>query len=440
MPQIRQEDTLDRAGLDRVQRSKLGHALEIILRSNEFYKRKIGGLGFDAARDPLHSLPLTTRGEIQQDQAESPPYGSLLTYPIEKYNRLHQTSGSGGVPMRWLDTPESWKWWCSCWDTIYQAAGVSKSDRLFFPFSFGPFIGFWGAYDAAVAQGLFAIPAGGMTTSARLRYLLDNGVTVVLCTPTYALRLAEVAASEGIDLPGSAVRALIVAGEPGGSIPATRARIETAWGARVFDHPGLTEVGPWGFECVETPGAVHVLETEFVAEVIDPKTEQPLPDGGTGELVLTNLGRIGMPLIRYRTGDRVCLRRERCACGRWFARAEGGVLGRLDDMLIIRGNNVYPAAIEGIVREVPEVAEFRLEVDERASMADLCIQVELTPGAANEEIRARIEAAVRSRLHFRPRVIVMDPGSLPRFEMKAKRLVRRGGAESSGSHTPTSAS
>ena len=153
-----------------------------------------------------------------------------------------------------------------------------------------------------------------------------------------------------LDLAGSDVRSLIVAGEPGGSIPATRARLESAWGARVFDHIGMTEIGPWGFECVEEPGAVLAMESEFIAAVIDPATGEPVEDGQPGELVLTNLGRSGMPLIRYRTGDRAILTRDQCWGGRWFARAEGGVLGRLDDMLIIRGQNVFPAAVEDVLR------------------------------------------------------------------------------------------
>jgi len=324
-----------------------------------------------------------------------------------------------------MDTADSWRWWLGCWRTIYGAAGVTAYDRLFFPFSFGPFIGFWGAFDEAVNLGAFVLPAGGMRTATRVCYLLENEITFVCCTPTYALHMAEVARDDGVDLAGSTVRGLIVAGEPGGSIPATRARIESEWGARVFDHPGMTEVGPWGFECLESPGGVHVIDSEFIAEVIDPEGDTPVPEGEPGELVLTNLGRWGMPLIRYRTGDQIRVTRERCACGRSFTRAEGGVLGRLDDMLIIRGNNVFPSAIEGIVRESHKIVEFRIEVDERAAMADLCIDVEISDGSDGQAVASGLARAIQDRLHFRPRVTVVGPGTLPRFEMKAKRLVRR---------------
>ncbi len=315
-----------------------------------------------------------------------------------------------------------------------------------FPFSFGPFLGFWCGFESAVDLGNLCLPAGGMTTTARLRYLLDNAVTFVCCTPTYALRMVEVAATEGIDLRASAVRGLIVAGEPGGNIAATRARIESCWGGRVFDHVGMTEIGPWGFECLQSPGGVHVNECEFIAEVIDADTANPVPDGGSGELVLTNLGRTGSPLIRYRTGDQVRLSRGRCPCGRWFSRVEGGILGRVDDMLVIRGNNVVPSAVEGIIREFDEVAEFSMELDEQGSMAELRIVLEprtlasrgFQPARTSAQDKAcgsqsvdlaglaeQLTNAIRDRLHFTPRVTLVKPGSLPRFEMKADRVVRR---------------
>jgi phenylacetate-CoA ligase len=236
--------------------------------------------------------------------------------------------------------------------------------------------------------------------------------------------MAQTAAAEGIDIAASAVRALIVAGEPGGNIPATRERIETAWNARVFDHVGMTETGPWGFECADAPGGVHVIETAFIAEVIDPKTEAICPEGQPGELVLSNLGRLGSPLIRYRTGDQVALVRDRCACGRSFARIEGGLVGRLDDMLIIRGNNVFPAAVEGVLRDLDGIEEFRLHVEQREAMDDLRIEVEPAAGAATAELAGKIVKEVRDRLHFTPRVAIAAAGTLPRFEMKARRVVR----------------
>ena len=417
-------ETHDRQALDGLQRRKLGGMLQVVLANNAFYIRKLAGLEFDPLTDSLERLPFTTRDELQNDQREHPPYGSNLTFPPDHYIRLHQTSAtSGDMPLRWLDTAESWNWFKQCWRMIYRAAGVQSGDRLLFPFSFGPFVGFWAAFESATDMGCLTIAAGGMTTTARLRMILDNAVTVIGCTPTYALRMAEVAESEGIDIATSPVRALIVAGEPGGCVMATRARMESAWGARVFDHTGMTEIGSCSFECVEAPGGVHVIESEFIAEVIDPETGGAVADGSIGELVLTNLGRVGSPLIRYRTGDQVRMVRERCACGRWFARLAGGILGRTDDMLLIRGNNVFPTAIEEVVRGFP-IVEFRMTARQGSSLTELKIEIEPAPGTDGRGITQKLCDAIRDRFNFKPMVVAVDPETLPRYEMKSRRFIR----------------
>jgi len=398
-----------------VRASRFGEMLDTIRRSNPFYQRKLSGAS-------IETLPFTTRAEIQQDQIENPPYGTNLTFCLERFVRLHQTSGTT-TPLRWLDTAESWAWFRDGWRLVLECAGVVPSDRVLVPFSFGPFIGFWGGFEAAIDLGCFVLPAGGMTTSARLRYLLDHAVTVVCCTPTYAMRLAEVAQTEGLDLAGSAVRVLVVAGEPGGSIPATRRRIESAWGARVFDHSGMTEIGAYGFQCGSDPTSMHVLETEFIPEVIDPTSGAGVADGTEGELVLTNLGRWGSPLIRYRTGDLVRMIRSRCACGRWFARLQGGILGRADDMLVVRGNNVFPSTIEGVLREFDEVAEFAIVSGLQRPLTELAIAVEPKAGVGVDGLAERIVEGVRDRLHFRPTVRLVSPGSLLRSEMKSRRVI-----------------
>ncbi|MFN0136222.1 MAG: phenylacetate--CoA ligase family protein [Phycisphaerae bacterium] len=430
-----------------LQREKLARLLQAVRASNPFCRAKLASIAFDPLSDSIHLLPLTTRDELQQSQADDPPYGRNLTFPLSQYTRLHQTSGSssGGEPLRWLDTAESWEWWKRCWATIYDAAQVGPADRLVFPFSFGPFIGFWSAFESATARGNLCLAAGGMTTLARVHYIVDNAATVICCTPTFALRMAEAASREGVALNESAVRAVIVAGEPGGNIPETRAAIEAAWGARVFDHAGMTEMGAWGFEAIEMPGGLFVNEDEFIAECVDPATQQPVAEGELGELVLTNLGRIGSPLIRYRTGDLVRLtkcavpasiqnpipaRRDKIQSriGEWTW-CIGGVLGRVDDMLIIRGNNVFPAAIEGIIRGVASAAEFQLRVERRGAMPELTVVVERAADASAQRVEAEVGNALRDRLHFRPRVEVVEPGVLPRFEMKARRIVRGTNAE-----------
>ena len=426
MPQhAPREESLDRPALERLQREKLAALLKCVRASNPFYQRKLTDVPFDAIHDPLDCLPFTTRAELQADQVTHPPYGTNLSDPLDRYTRYHQTSGSaGGAPLRWLDTPESWRWWKKCWAIVLTAAGVTASDRVVFPFSFGPFIGFWSAFDAATALGCLCLPAGGMSTTSRLQYTLDHAATVICCTPTYALHMAQAAAEAGIDLAGSPVRRIIVAGEPGGNIPATRTAIESAWGAQVCDHAGMTEIGAWGFEDGSAPGGLHVIETEFLAEVIDPATGDTLADGSEGELVLTNLGRLGSPLIRYRTGDIVQLQRDQCIAGRWFARADGGVRGRVDDLLFIRGNNVFPSAIEGILREHRAVAEFRICVEARRALNELTLEIEPVVGANETELVSAIGEAFRNRLYFRPTVRLVAPGSLPRFELKSRRVRR----------------
>jgi phenylacetate-CoA ligase len=413
--------------------SRLAVLLRTLLAHNPFYRRKLPGLrpeDIDAPREPrdlLRRLPFTLKREIQEDQAEHPPHGSNLTFPPGTYVRYHQTSGTSGRPIAWLDTRESWDWVVSCWLAIYRRVGIRPADRFFFPFSFGPFLGFWSAFEGACRLGNLCIPGGGLTTLARLRVLTERGITVVAATPTYALRMAEVARAEGIDLAATPVRALIVAGEPGGSVPAVKGRIESEWNARCFDHCGMTEVGPYGYECIESPGGLHVLEDEYLVEVIDPRTGEPAE--AEGELVLTNLGRVGSPVLRYRTGDLVRWSRKPCPCGSPHGRLEGGILGRADDMVIVRGNNVFPSAVDAILRRIPEIAEYRVRVRTRDAMTSLLLEVEPITGGSptpdsREPLRGRVAEAIEAALLFEPEVSVVDPGSLPRFELKARRWIK----------------
>jgi phenylacetate-CoA ligase len=396
---------------------RLRRLLAEIQPGNRFYAAKFAAAGVSLAdlKSPadLDRIPFTCKSELAADQAALPPYGSALSYPVERYTRLHQTSGtSTGRPLRWLDTPESWDAILRCWQISFPFMGLSPRDRVFFPFSFGPFIGFWSAFEAASRFGALVIPGGGMTSTARLRFLIEQEATVVFATPTYALHLAELAAKEGIDLARSSVRMVVVAGEPGGTIPATRQRIEHVWGARVFDHYGMTEIGPVAVEAEDSPGEMVILESEYLVEVI-PAT------GDLGELVLTSLNRTGSPLIRYRTGDLVRIKETA-----GWRRIVGGILGRSDDMLHVRGNNLYPGAIEAIVRRFPAVAEYRILVDHRGPLADLRLEVEPAGGADGSELAEAVSRAVRDELLFRVDVAAAPPGSLPRYELKARRIVR----------------
>jgi phenylacetate-CoA ligase len=388
-----------------------------VLRGNAFYRERLHGV---RGWDDFERLPLTSKAELVADQAAHPPFGTNLSFPLDDYTRLHQTSGSSGArPLRWLDTAESWEWWCATWaEHIYGSAGTTARDRVFLAFSFGPFVGFWSAWGGAERIGAMTISGGAMTTEQRVAAIMDLGVTVLCCTPTYALRLAETAAAMGVPITSSAIHTTIHAGEPGASIPATREAIEAAYRARCVDHSGMTELGPTGFSCSARDG-LHLIESEFVFEVRDPETGHVSADGA-GELVATNLGRWGSPLFRYRTGDRVLLSREPCACGSGFAKLRGGISGRLDDMITVRGVNLYPSQVEDIVRRHPEVVEFVIEHRRERQMDEVTLVVECAGPAPVDQLHHELRLALGVRVAVREAA----PGTLPRAELKAKRLVR----------------
>jgi len=419
-------ETLSREALRALQERKLRDLLEQLSGRNRFYTEKLqaAGVTFAGIRgvDDLPKLPLTTKSELVEAQHTAPPFGTNATFPETAYTRFHQTSGTTGTPLRVLDTPESWDWWGRCWGHVLAGAGLTAEDRLFLPFSFGPFVGFWATVEGSRQLGALMVPGGGRDSLQRLQLMKELEVTAICCTPTYALRLAEVARESGFDLRDIPVRATVHAGEPGANLPATKARIEEAWGAKCFDHAGASEVGAHSFECEAQPGGTHVIESEFIVEVIDPETGNPCAPGETGELIITNLGRVGYPILRYRTGDLVCLNPEPCVCGRTWTRFEGGVLGRADDMVVVRGVNVFPSAIENLLRRFEEVDEYRVAVSKKGEMGELSIEVELAPSADSENSRQAITHTLQDKLGLRPAVTVVPHDTLPRFEMKAKRF------------------
>jgi phenylacetate-CoA ligase len=416
-----------RRAIEEHQLERLREMLPAIVSTNEFYRKKLAKdfSGIDSL-DKRKEAPFTVKTDLVEDQSRHPPYGTDLTFPTEKYIRIHQTSGTTGKPLYWLDTEESWEWWAECWRVIFEAAGVRPGDRVYFAFSFGPFIGFWAGWEGARKVGAMAVSGGGQFTSQRLRAIIDYGATVLVCTPTYALHMASEAKKVGMDLArDSAVRITIHAGEPGASIPSTKRAIEQAWGAKCHDHPGATEVGAFGFECQSQPGGVHVNESEFIAEVIDPDSGEATPEGNNGELVLTNLGRLGSPVIRYRTGDLVQPSYRSCPCGRPFLLLQGGVLGRVDDMVVVRGVNVFPSAVENVIREFPEIEEFRVHISDQETLRELKLVLEPSSDQAPVQgLGEKVGQRLRERIGLRPRVELVAPGTLPRFELKAKRFFK----------------
>jgi phenylacetate-CoA ligase len=418
-------ETLPREELRQVQWRKLHVMVTQLLAAeshNGFVKRAWADAGVRAAADlrswdDFARLPLTGKADLVDDQAAHPPFGTNLTFPLEGYVRVHQTSGTSGQPIRWLDTQVSWDWWIRCWGFVLRGAGLTPEDHVFFPFSFGLFIGFWAGFEGARAIGALTVPGGGQDSPTRLAWMERLGVTALVCTPSYALHLLEVARERGVDARKLGVRTTVHAGEPGANIPAVRARIEDGWGARAFDHAGMTEMGAYGYECAAQAG-LHVNESEFIAEVIDPTTGRAATEG---ELVLTNLGRLGSPAIRYRTGDRVRLAASPCTCGRSFLRLEDGILGRLDDMLIVRGVNVFPSAIEAVVRRFRAIEEFQIEVFRDGELDEVRVLIE----AVDVTLTRAVQDAFRAEMGLRLDVCAVAPQTLPRHELKARRVVRK---------------
>jgi len=420
----RKFESLDGPSLAAHQLARLNRQLKAILPQNRFYAEKfaahIDRAALARADGPLESLedfaqlPFTFKEELIGSDSRN--MAANLTFPKNQYVRYHQTSGTRGRPLGVLDTADDWKWWLDCWQYVLDAADIVPDDCVFMAFSFAPFVGFWSAYDAAVARGCLVVPGGGMNTLARLELLRSTGATVVFCTPSYALHMAEVGAEHQIDVGALGVLKLVLAGEPGGSVRETRSRIESAWNARVVDHSGATEVGPWGYGDAAGRG-LHVVESEFIAEFLSVETGKHAAQGELSELVLTNLGRIGCPILRYRSGDLVRPSWQ-CAGTNRFVYLEGGVLGRADDMMIIRGVNIYPSSIEQILRSFPEVVEFRMIARKEAEMDQLLIEIEDRLAQPD-----RVASELQLRLGLKVAVTTVPLGTLPRFEGKGKRFI-----------------
>jgi phenylacetate-CoA ligase len=410
-----------RSALDAWKLERLRGLLGAILPGNGFYAAKLARVDPEslASLDELQEWPFTFKEELVAAATAGLP--GNLTWPVDRYVRFHQTSGTHGRPLPVFDTAEDWAWWMECWRLILDRGGVTPADRVLVASSFGPYAGFWSCFGAAVDRGCLTIPAGGLPSLGRLQLARTLAATVLVATPSYALHLAEVAEEHKIDLAALPIRLVIVAGEPGGSVPATRARIADAWGADVLDHSGATEVGPWGVGD-STGGGLDIIEPFFHPEFLALDTGRPAGPGELAELVLTTLGRTGAPVIRYRTGDvvRPTWAESAGEAGCPWVHLEGGILGRADDMLVVRGVNIFPGGIDDIVRGFPEVVEHRLTVSTRESLDVLSLEVEDRLAAPS-----RIADELRLRLGLKVDVTNVPLGSLPRFEGKGRRLIDR---------------
>lgn len=416
---------IDRVRLRSNQWRKLRGIVMHLATSDSYYGRRFRDWGvrittMNRLEDFVAKIPPTVKSDLLQDRIESPPFGTNLMKPLPHYTRFCATSGtSTGEPMAWIDTPESWETMLACWRRVYDAAGIEKGrDRLFFAFSFGPFLGFWTAFEAG-ARDYLVIPGGGLSSQARLEAMARYGVTVLCCTPTYAIRLGEmIGERSGIERMSLRIQKIIVAGETGGSIPEVRRRIESLWDAEVFDHHGMTEVGPVSYQLPGSPGQLAVIEDAYFAEIVNRETGAEVAEGEFGELLLTNLDRTACPLLRYRTGDWV---RKRYDEGRLCL--DGGILGRLDEMVVVRGVNIYPSAVENVIRHFPEVVEFAVQQRRRDAMEEIEVLVELPVSAPNLLVD-KIEGRLRDVFSLRIPVKRVLPESLPRREFKSRRWIK----------------
>jgi phenylacetate-CoA ligase len=423
-------ETMPREELEALQLRKLRSLLAWADEQVPWHAKRLADAGVRAdditSLDDLRRLPFMTRDEWMEGQAESPPYGTVLAQDPAAAIRYHMTSGTTGkTPIRVLDGPKDWEWIAEMWCYGLWGFGVRPADIMFVAFGYATFIGFWGLHYAGEKIGCLVLPGGAAPTEARVRQIVEMGATVVASTPTYALRMAQEAKSLGLDLVGSDVQRLILSGEPAGSIPATKKLIEEQWGAKAGDTAGMTELGTiMIFECEQQPGGTHIIEDHYIEEVIDPETDRPVPYGEMGERVVTSFGRGFIPVIRYRTRDFVVrVPGSTCSCGRTFDIYEGGIRGRVDDMKLVRGTNVYPRAVEAIVREFAEVDEFQIHLYTAEGIRDeIEVLVEITEGDADRILRDLRRQLAEAHEGLRFEVTQAEAGSLPRFELKAKRL------------------
>ncbi|MFB3884546.1 MAG: phenylacetate--CoA ligase family protein [Thermodesulfobacteriota bacterium] len=426
----REIETMSQDELAMLQSQKLETLMRKVSASNSFYRNKFRSAGIIPEEirslDDLRRLPFTVKREFEEDQEKHPPFGTNLTEPLENYSQYRQTSGTTGKPLKFLDTRESWNWRGKVACYILKGVGVKKGDRIFFPFNFGPYTAFWITYEGAYQLGNLIIPTGGWTSLQRLQSIFENQATVIPTTPSYALTLAETAYENRIDLASSSVRILMLTGEPGALVPGIREKLQRLWNAKCFDYIGMTEVGTWGFQCTEEPNGVHIIESEFIAEVIDSDTGKPVPEGEVGELIVTNLGRACMPSIRYRTGDLVKVKRGPCACGRTFRMLEGGVIGRKDEMVIIRGVNVFPNVIKNVVENYIFAGdEYQIEAFKKGGVDEIAIKVEIKDEDKKEGILKSIQEEIKRKLNLRMEIKAVPKGTLPKSDYKAKRFVDR---------------
>ncbi|MDI6631974.1 MAG: phenylacetate--CoA ligase [Bacillota bacterium] len=425
----RKHETLPRRELEALQLERLQKQLSRVYRKVPYYRRRLEAAGMKPedlrSLADLARLPFTTKEDIRTNY----PFG-LFAVPLDRVVRIHASSGTTGKPTVVGYTKKDLRTWAELIARIVTQAGVKRGDVAQVCFSYGLFTGGFGLHYGLERAGVTVVPAAAGNTERHIQLMRDFGTTVIVGTPSYALYIAEVARGMGVDPRSLSVRKGLFGAEPW--TEGMRSEIERAWGIEAFDNYGLSEViGPGvAGECRAKAG-LHVSEDHFLVEVIDPETGTPLPPGERGELVFTTLTKEAFPVIRYRTRDLSRLIPEPCPCGRTTVRMEK-VTGRTDDMLIIRGVNVFPSQVEEVLTAIPGLApHYLIIVDKKGYLDEFEVQVELAQEGFTDRFQdlAALEETVKNRLQavlsLTPRVKLLEFGSLERTAGKARRVLDR---------------
>ncbi len=375
-------------------------------------------------------VPKVEKSMMRDIQGIDPyPYGDMLCVPLDEVSTYRQTSGTTGQPVYQADSWQDWEWWSEAWASLLYAQGYRKSDRVFLPFGYNVFVAFWAGHYGAEKLGCEVVPGGVLNTEARLLKMQELRVSAMMATPTYVLNMAETARTRlGLDPAKDLyIRRITCAGEPGANIPATKQRMEEAWGAKVYDHIGATEIGAWSFECQEQPNGLHVNEGLFLVQIEDLKSGELIEEPGIpGKMVVTALDRFAQPCIRFDSKDIIQWHEDRCSCGRTFRMIKGGIIGRADDITKVKGVLLAPTAIEDVVRSIPELGnEYQVLVTKRGDADHIAITVELRPeaGSSQKEVESRLTSRLRLKTNLGYELTFVPFGSLNRFEHKARRFV-----------------
>ena len=425
-------ETLPRDKLMELQFRKFQKIVRWAYEHSKFHRRLYQDAGLEPGDiktwDDIRKVPKVEKSMMRDIQRKEPfPYGDMLCVPLESVTEFHQTSGTTGQPVYQADTWQDWKWWSKTWSYIMYAQGFRDTDRVFLPFGYNIFVAYWAGHYGGEKMGCEVVPGGVLDTEARILKMQELRTTALMATPTYVLGMADTARSMGIDpAKDLQVKRILCAGEPGASILATKQRMEEAWGAKVHDHVGATEIGAWAYECTAQPGGLHINEALFLTELEDLATGEPITEPGRrGKLIITALDRMAQPCIRFDSKDVTEWADEPCPCGRTFRVIKGGVAGRADDITKVKGVLLAPSAIEEVVRSFPELGdEFEVEVTKKGDIDAITLKVELRPEAVGqrESVEARLVEQLRLKTNLRYNLEFHDYGTLPRYVLKSKRF------------------